>query len=255
MYAEQNGILTLPCYCPDRVRLNEIAVRHAEDFKTADPFSHVVLDNLFPDLLLQHMVDEVPTRTNHKWTEWGSGARDFESRSEMKLGISCDDYLGPITRNFMLQLNSATFVSFLEQLSGFGGLIPDPTFRGGGLHSTGRGGRLLVHSDADRHPLGESFNQRLNLIVFLNQDWSEDYGGALQLWSRDKLKCVRSISPAFNRTVIFESGTDTYHGHPSPLRCPDHRTRLSLACYYYMLDRPVTSHYSGWSPRIRWIKD
>lgn len=173
------------------------------------------------------------------------------------MGISREALVGPATRNFMLQLNSALFLQFLAILSGAppDSLLPDPAFFGGGLHSTGSGGRLLVHADAERHPLGKPFCQKLNLIVYLNRDWPEEYGGHLELWSRDGSQCVQRIAPLFNRTIIFESGTNTYHGHPQPLTCPKDRFRYSLATYYYCLDRPIDENYTGHQRQVGWIHD
>jgi len=185
----------------------------------------------------------------------GSGSRFEENAFGMKMGISNELAVGPVTRNFMLQLNSMAFLLFVEMLTGNKGLVGDPSFRGGGLHSTGRGGRLLVHADVERHPLGQPFCQIVNVITFLNRDWPESYGGHLELWSRDGAQPVISIPPVFNRTVIFESGTNTFHGHPQPLTCPPERHRLSLASYFYRIDRPVDASYTGFQRRVTWIHD
>ena len=40
---------------------------------------------------------------------------------------------------------------FLEALTGIAALIPDPQFRGSGLHFVGPGGRLAVHADFARY--------------------------------------------------------------------------------------------------------
>ena len=42
--------------------------------------------------------------------------------------------MGPFTSALIAQLNAGPFVSFLEELTGIGGLVPDPHLRGGGLH-------------------------------------------------------------------------------------------------------------------------
>jgi hypothetical protein len=247
----------LLCYCPDQKALFESALRCRRAFSGATPFPHVVIDRLFPDDLLQAILDELPSRDTRKWTHWGSGSKFEDSTDFPKVGISREALVGPETRNFMLQLNSALFLQFLSILSGAppDSLIGDPAFRGGGLHSTGSGGRLLVHTDVERHPLGKPFCQKLNLIVYLNRDWPEEYGGDLELWSRDGTQCVQRIAPLFNRTVIFESGTNTYHGHPHPLACPRGRFRYSLAAYYYCLNRTIDENYTAFQTRVGWIHD
>ncbi len=246
----------LLCYCPEPKALLETALRHRRAFEGATPFRHIAIDGLFPESVLQAVVAELPSRDAEQWTRWGSGSAVEDADVSIKMGISREALVGPVTRNFLLQLNSALFLQFLSILSGAGpnSLHGDPTFRGGGLHSTGSGGRLLVHTDTERHPLGAPFCQKLNIIIYLNRDWPEEYGGHLELWSRNGAECVQRIAPVFNRTVIFESGTDTFHGHPRPLTCPPGRFRNSLAAYYYCLNRSMDEHYTGFQTQVNWIQ-
>ena len=247
----------LLCYCPDQKALLETALKYRGIFRLAAPFPHVAIDNLFPEGVLSGVLDEVLSRKNKQWTRWGSGSQFNESDESIKLGLSREAAVGPMTRNFMLQLNSAMFLQFLAVLSGEpqNSLVGDPTFGGGGLHCTGPGGRLLVHADVERHPLGKPFSQKLNIIIYLNRDWPESYAGHLELWSRDGSHCVTEIAPLFNRTVIFESGTNTYHGHPKPLACPADRSRYSLAAYYYCINRAIDENYTEFRKHVAWIQD
>jgi hypothetical protein len=56
-------------------------------------------------------------------------------------------------------------------------------------------------------------------------------------------RCEQTIAPIGNRIVIFNTDADAFHGHPEPLRCPDGKSRRSLALYYFTLeqDPPVRS--------------
>ena len=126
---------------------------------------------------------------------------------------------------------------FLERLSGIEGLIADPHLDGGGLHQIERGGRLAVHADFSRN-WKLQLERRLNLLVYLNEDWDESYGGHLELWDRSMTRADQRILPVFNRCVIFSTDSTSYHGHPDPLTCPEDRTRKSLALYYYTVERP-----------------
>jgi hypothetical protein len=153
----------------------------------------------------------------------------------------------------MGQLLSATFVEFLEKISGIEGLIVDPAHNGCGLHSTGPGGRLMIHTDVNRHPHSrQRLHQVLNLIVYLNEDWEESYEGQLELWTADRRPC-KTILPIANRAVLFETSTRSFHGHPEPLACPEGRRRNSLAVYYYCLDRPPSDDYEGMQRSVHWI--
>jgi hypothetical protein len=75
--------------------------------------------------------------------------------------------------------------------------------------------------------------RRLNLILYLNEDWDESWGGGLGLWSEDMKREVVRVIPAFNRCVVFSTDARSFHGHPDPLKCPDDVKRRSVALYYY----------------------
>ena len=137
----------------------------------------------------------------------------------------------------MYSLNSGPFLAFLERLTGINGLIADPHLRGGGVHIIRRGGKLGIHADFNHHKRLKVF-RRLNLLLYLNREWDEAWGGHLELWNRDKTRCCRRIAPVFNRTVIFDTSNFSYHGHPEPLECPQDESRKSLALYYYTVDCP-----------------
>jgi hypothetical protein len=101
------------------------------------------------------------------------------------------------------------------------------------LHQSERGGFLSVHSDFARHAKQPTWSRRVNVLLFLNENWQPEFGGDLEFWDRDVARCVTRIAPAANRCVIFPTNEYTYHGHPKPLACPAGVTRKSLALYYY----------------------
>jgi len=47
------------------------------------------------------------------------------------------------------------------------------------------------------------------------------------------------IAAQFNRTVLFRTGEDSWHGHPEPLE--GDAERRSLAAYYFTADPPPGS--------------
>lgn len=244
---------TIPAFYFDSAQLHNLALQYHEPFVSAEPFCHVVIDNFLPEPIANLLVDEFPKPTDIPWTVWGPGETSHTGDPNVeKLGNSDETRFGSFTRHFMSQLNSGVFLKFFESLTGTTSIIPDPTFNHCGQHSTGRGGRLMVHTDANRHPIKNKFHQHYNLIYFLNQDWKEEYGGHLELWSRDAKRCVKRILPVFNRIVLFDTGKYSYHGHPEPLTCPAGRRRNSLAVYYYVPDRPNDENYKGIQP-ITWV--
>jgi hypothetical protein len=118
------------------------------------------------------------------------------------------------------------------------GLIPDPYFNGGGYHETAPGGKLGIHADF-RVNEQLHLHRRLNVIVYLNEGWQEEWGGALELWDRQMKSKQREVAPLFNRCVIFNTDADSYHGHPDPLAAPAGVLRRSMALYYYTASKEI----------------
>ena len=145
--------------------------------------------------------------------------RSFDSATEKKLGYTHEAPLGDRLRAFLWEMSAPPVLAFLEALTGIDGLIPDPYFGGAGPHQILPGGFLKVHTDFNWHPKLK-LDRRLNLLVYLNKEWREEYGGHLELWNREVTVCERRILPVFNRTVVFSTTDFSFHGHPTPLACP-----------------------------------
>ena len=196
----------------------------------AQPFPHIVLDNLFSDEVLDQVLAEFPQPDEIAW-------RKFDNPTERKLGYWHESELRPTLERFLWRMSSPPVLQFLQALTGIEGLIPDPYFGGAGPHQILPGGFLKVHVDFNWHPLLK-LDRRLNLIVYLNKDWKEEYGGHIELWNRDVTRCERKVLPVFNRTILFSTTDFSYHGHPEPLACPEGRSRKSVSFYYYTNGRP-----------------
>ena len=161
--------------------------------------------------------------------------KEFKQATSRKLASEGDSFFGDYTRHLLAQLNSATFLQFLERLTGIDGLIPDPYFFGGGLHQIEPDGFLKVHVDFNRHETLH-VDRRLNAIIYLNKDWDAVVRRARSSSGTRDDKAVQSVLPIFNRCVIFSTQGAFNHGHPEPLACPPDRTRRSLALFYYRND-------------------
>jgi len=195
----------------------------ADSYRHADPFPNIVLDDFLPLNLCRRVVNEFPSRID---------GRHSDKHSQLKTGYELEQIESAFTTNLLWAFNSAEFLQFLESMTGIEGLMGDPYFDGGGLHETSRGGHLSIHADFNVHRR-LVLHRRINLILFLNDDWHDDYGGSLELWTRDMKEMHTQVSPVIGRAVIFNTDDSSYHGHPDPLTCPDSRYRRSLALYYY----------------------
>jgi len=139
-------------------------------------------------------------------------------------------------------LQSRGFLEQISALTGIADLRPDPMHFGGGTHENRDGQELDPHVDYNYINGGE-LHRRLNLIMYLNDEWNEHWGGNLELhsdpWSPDHNQ-ITSISPLFNRAVIFETTEHSWHGFPR-ICLPDdkkHLSRKSIAIYLYTRRRP-----------------
>ncbi|QKR99449.1 2OG-Fe(II) oxygenase [Sphingomonas sp. CL5.1] len=196
----------------------------AESYRTAAPFPHIVIDDFLDKSLLRNVAAHYPPIDKQQFFD-----RDQERFKYQFQPAAIDD---PVALNLLAELNSEAFISFLEKMTGIEGLIPDPYFVGGGLHLTRKGGHLGVHADFNLHNILK-LERRLNLLVYLNDDWDEAWGGSLELWDRQMKACEVRVAPDLGRAVVFSTSLDSFHGHPDPLACPDHRDRRSIATYYY----------------------
>jgi 2OG-Fe(II) oxygenase superfamily len=202
------------------------------DYCFAEPFPHIVLENFLPQEVIRGLMDHFPKEKMKSDVVFEAGYAGHHKRQI--LPSDCDDYC----RRAFDFFNSQPFLQFLEGLSSIEALIPDPYFVGGGFHEIGRNGKLGIHADF-RINNQLHLSRRMNVIIYLNENWQDDYAGSLELWSRDMKNKVKSVAPIWNRCVIFNTDADSYHGHPDPLTTPEGVLRRSIALYYYTASRAI----------------
>ena len=212
-------------------KLDELVELYSNSYKNGDPFPNVAIENFFQEDYLNRVLAEFPNLAERN-------AIQYQNAFEKKFAGRGEQDFGTTTRELMHFLNSEPFLQFLQKLTGINEpLIGDPYYIGGGQHEIKRGGLLKIHVDFNKHPK-LSLDRRLNVLVYLNKDWQEEYGGHFELWNSDMDHCVKKILPQFNTLVVFTTNHISYHGHPDPLNCPEEISRKSLALYYYSNGRP-----------------
>jgi hypothetical protein len=234
------GLLT------DSIRLNASIKSLSSDYRSARPFPHLALDNLFPEDLLDRVVREKLPLDEAHWVEHDDDhMRQFNLRSAVDLGEAGSQLVA--------FLHSAKFLYFLSEVTGIQELLPDPYLQGAGYHLIPRGGRFDVHVDRNT-AYSTGLIRRLSLLIYLNKGWKPEYGGQLELWSKDGKRCEVIIEPTFNCTAIFEITDENYHGVPSVVRCPKGRSRDCFVAYYHTVTLPGTKemvpHTSIYAPNF-----
>jgi len=201
-------------------------------FSQNSPFPHVIIDGLFPEQLIGDLVAEFPSPDHESWDRSVLDGVQIKLRSIWQ----SEEDISPVTAEVVHFVNSGSFMNALSAISGVKKLISDPYFTGGGRNCILPGGLLDVHADGNWHD-AMGVHRRLNAILYLNEDWNEQWGGYFELWDKGLQGCVKAISPLANRLLIFETHDFTYHGHPIPLACPEGSSRKSPIFYYYQLSR------------------
>lgn len=212
--------------------LTELAGNIKDKYQQNHPFPSLYIDDFFDPAFLDKVLNEFPDLAKEKDKIY------YKNPNEDKHATKGEYSFGENTRQLVHFLNSQPFLEFLQEVTGIKEtLIPDPYFEGGGFHEIKKDGYLKIHVDFHRHKKMD-LSRRINLLVYLNKDWDEAWGGHFELWEKDMSKCAVKIAPFFNRVAMFSTTGNSYHGHPEALQCPPDRSRKSLALYYYTNGRP-----------------
>ena len=209
----------------------------AERFVEAQPFPHLVIEGFFtPDFCRDICAQFPPFDEAAALNEDGVVGQKATQEKVRELGpafLELDDLV-----------QSAEFLALVEMLTGIEGLRYDPWYFGGGTHDNRQGQDLDPHIDFNYHPITRE-HRRLNLIVYLNEEWDEAWGGSLQLHRDPRRERtddeVVTVSPLFNRCVIFETSERSWHGFER-IDLPEerrHLSRRSFALYFYTKSRPA----------------
>jgi hypothetical protein len=213
-----------------------------QHYAAASPFAHIVLDDvLFPDVF-DRAVEEFPGTKDEFW-------RGYLHVNETKYSNTLPDTWGETLNAVAREFCSPQFVEFLQELTGIEGLIPDWTMDGGGLHQTLRGGHLNIHADFTTHHDHADLARRVNILLYLNRQWPEEWGGKLELWNKDMSACEAKVTPAGNRMLVFSTAFDTFHGHPDGLTCPPDQARRSMALYYFTREENAVRRATNYRAR------
>jgi Rps23 Pro-64 3,4-dihydroxylase Tpa1-like proline 4-hydroxylase len=198
----------------------------ARKYRENQPCAHIHLPDFIDAATARALAAEFPALNTEAWTH-------YKHHNENKLGLSKRSMFPTALGEVVDELNSPEFTKWLSVLVGIPELLSDDMLEGGGLHQSARGGFLNVHTDFSMHHYHKHWRRRVNLILYLNPNWRDEWGGALEFWDTGMKQCVRKYSPLLNHAVIFTTNERSLHGFPDALNCPANESRKSLALYYY----------------------
>lgn len=215
--------------------------RLQQQFQAASPFRHLVLQDFFDQNLLKQLVAQFPPfeKTDCRNEKGEPGLKGvFPHIAELGGAYSRLDRL----------VKSRSFLDWLSACTGIEQLLYDPFYFGGGTHENRPGQDLDLHIDFNLHPLTH-WHRRLNLIVYLNEEWHEDWGGNLVLRQdpRDRNSPSVCVPPRRNCCVVFETTEHSWHGFERIKAAAPDQSRKSIALYFYTKTRPVAETASAHS--------
>ncbi len=208
-----------------------------ERFATATPYPFIAIDGFLDEAFATQVATSYPTFEN---AERIGFEFNFVNEQRKVQVTDVSKFPDPVAR-LNEALAAPSFLADLSYITGIPELLADAKLRGGGMHLTGAGGRLDVHVDFNYFE-EDRLHRRLNILIYLNQEWDAEWGGEIELWDQTVTNLGQSFKPTFNRCVIFATSDISYHG-VRPVRCPPHVARRSFAAYYYTEAAPA--HWKG----------
>jgi Rps23 Pro-64 3,4-dihydroxylase Tpa1-like proline 4-hydroxylase len=205
----------------------------ARRFRAAKPFPHIVIDDMLidPD---KRLIAGFPAPG---WPHWNLFVDAYQKEKR-----HCNDLSlipSPLS-DLITECQQPRFLAFLETVTGIRQLTVDPYLYGGGLHCSGPGGVLRPHTDFHFHD-DLSIYRRLNVLIYLNEDWQPADGGYLELYRKGATTPDVTVAPVYGKMVIFRTDDESVHGFANPVG--PGKWRKSVALYYYTARD--ASGYSG----------
>jgi hypothetical protein len=206
--------------------------------RQSKPFPNFKIDNFLDEEFANRVLAAFPT-----YEEALKVGRVFAAVNEHKKVQVTNAALFPEPiAHLNAALASPEFLDLLSFVFDIPNLQADEQLDGGGMHQTGPRGYLDVHIDFN-YIKARELHRRLNILIYFNKDWKEEWGGNIELWDEHVKVCHHSFSPIFNRCIVFETNEISNHG-VTAVNCPPGVTRKSFAAYYYTKEAPV-----GWDGR------
>jgi hypothetical protein len=219
-----------PGFFFDRKKLVALGRARRGEYAGARPFPHAAFDDFLGAELARSLARRFPGPGHPGWRR-----RDYREQAGRLGQLQRTGFAGVdgALRHLLAELSGMAFLDFLTELTGARGLIADPHFRGAGLSLTLPGGHLALHADfnGDR---ARRLRRALTALYYFGEDWRPAWGGALELWDERRARREASYLPLLDRLVVMAHGDAYWHGHPSPLACPEGRFRAVASAHYYV---------------------
>jgi len=205
-----------------------------ERYRAHPSYSLLEIKNFLPLEVVRDLAEEldnIPLEDCKHFTRRGSQMYEHNKLDET-----------PVADAVVHALHSSTFLNWLQKVTGSIDLIPDPHLIGAGYAKSFRGDSLKVHTDFNWND-DLRLHRKVNAIVYLNEDWKEEYGGHLEFWDTENKNMLSKIKPDAGNLLIWSYHNLAYHGYPEPMNCPENNPRKNLRLFYYVSNaKPDDKH-------------
>lgn len=223
----------------------------ADKFAFAEPFEHVIIPNFLNLDYVEEIYEQYPTDIEN-WHK-------YFNPIEIKYANDTLETMPKPIQDLFYTLSTNQMLNIFNHISGSDDLDYDPYLHGSGIHAHPRYGRLGMHLDYEKHPVTGK-GRRLNIILYLTKDWSEEWNGHTQLWDKNMEKCVVKSPVCFNTAIVFKTNEISWHGLPDKILCPEGMLRKTFA-YYYMgslksnaTDEKIGNDGTGYRTKATFVK-
>ena len=223
----------------------------ADEFASAEPYRHVVIPDFFSEEFSRRLMEDFPSFDERI-------ARNEAGNPGRKAVQSKVRDISPAFQELDDFIQTSEFLDMISDITGIPDLLYDPEYTGGGTHENLDGQGLDPHVDFNYHPR-TGWHRRLNLIVYLNPEWEESWGGNFDLHSdpwEPRHRPDEDGAAACSTGASSSRRTSTPGTASRRSELPEEHkdaSRRSFAIYLYTKDRPAeetaASHATIYVPR------
>ena len=176
------------------------------EFKAAEPFPHLVLDDFLDHSFFQNLFIEDIKPDKKIGSSFNT---DIETNKWTSKNVELNGGISKIVK----ELYDSRFVYQLSKLSGISDLFSTNVGNTAlaNYHEMYESGFLGTHVDHSSEP-DTGLPHVLNIILYLTKDWDLSWGGSTVFANKNGRKIEKKIDFVPNRAVIFLHSPFTFHG-------------------------------------------
>ena len=192
---------------------------------------YIYVDNFLEEKFAKNCQTEILQQPEDVWDR-------YNNYFEQKKTYRDKNKLPVFTNTLFSYLTSLEFVSKLSDLTNIP-LQNDPDKLFWGIHTFEHGDKLDIHVDAGKQ-MHNNLIKAVTIGIYLSYNWEEKNGGYLEFWNGSDAHLekpriyypVEKILPKYNRFILFESNSRSWHGSPNPCICLNDEKRIFLTISY-----------------------